>query len=65
MTRRSELELSEEQLVRVTNNLTNFFVRRNLTGVPATYALTKLFMATIEALRDARGEAVLEIVKHA
>lgn len=63
MTRRSELELSEEQLVRVTNNLTNFFVRRNLTGVPATHALSKLFMATIEALRDARGEAVLEIVK--
>src|SRR5664279_2260991 len=37
MTKRDELSIQETQLVRVTELLTNFFVRRNLTGHPQTY----------------------------
>lgn len=60
-----DLELSEEQVEAVVNRLINFFVRRNLTGHPPTYALVKLFMTTIDAVGDARGDDVLTIVTEA
>jgi Protein of unknown function (DUF1524) len=45
--------------VAVTDRLTSFFVRRNLTGSPQTYALPGLFMAIIEKLKDLAGDAVV------
>lgn len=63
MTKQQELQLSEVQIEAVVDHLTSFFVRRNLTGHPPTYALAKLFMTTIDAVGDARGAEVLEIVK--
>lgn len=59
MIKQDELELSDAQVEAVVDCLTSFFVRRNLTGYPPTYALAKLFMTTIDAIGDARGEDVL------
>lgn len=62
MTKQEELELSNAQVEAVADRLTSFFVRRNLTGYPPTYALAKLFMTTIDAVGDARGEDVLRLI---
>lgn len=63
MSKRSELELTDGHLESVAHLLTSFFVRRNLTGYPQTYALAKLFMTTVDAVGDARGHEVLTVVK--
>lgn len=63
MTKQDELELTDAQVEAVVDRLTNFFVRRNLTGYPPTYALAKLFMTTIDAVGDARGNDVLKVVR--
>ena len=63
VTKQDELELTDAQVEAVVDRLTNFFVRRNLTGYPPTYALAKLFMTTIDAVGDARGNDVLKVVK--
>lgn len=62
MSKQHELELSDVHIEKVVDTLTAFFVRRNLTGYPQTYALDKLFMTTIEAVDESRGDAVLEVV---
>ena len=51
--RRADL-YQEAQLIQVVSHLVDFFVRRNLTGHPQTYALPKLFMD------DDRGAATGE-----
>lgn len=63
MSKRCELDLTDSQIEAVVHLLTSFFVRRNLTGYPPTYALAKLFMSTIDAVGDARGEDVLGVVR--
>lgn len=55
--KRDDLGLTDAHLVAVTEGLTSFFLRRNLTGVPQTYALPKLFMTIIERLTDEAGAA--------
>lgn len=62
MSKRSELDLTEALIEAVVDRLTSFFVRRNLTGYPQTYALAKLFMTTIDAVGNARGDGVLNVV---
>lgn len=62
MSKHSELDLTDDHIETVVDRLTSFFVRRNLTGYPQTYALAKLFMTTIDAVGDARGEDVLAVV---
>lgn len=62
MSNQSKLELTDEHVEIVVDRLTSFFVRRNLTGYPPTYALAKLFMTTIDAVGDARGDEVLAVV---
>lgn len=62
LSKRPDLKLSEDHLVQVTDWLTSFFVRRNLTGSPQTYALPKLFMTIIEEISGRTGAEVLQIV---
>ena len=45
--RRVKLAVDEQVLEAVVADLVDFFVRRNLTGYPQTYALPRLFMETI------------------
>jgi len=62
LTKRPDLKLSEDHLVQVTDWLTSFFVRRNLTGYPQTYALPKLFMTIIEKISGYTGTEVVQSV---
>lgn len=48
--------LTDAELVDICRLLTSFTVRRNLTNVPATYALQPLFMEIISDLRAASGD---------
>ncbi len=61
LTKAAHLALTEKHLTAIVEQLTNFFVRRNLTGYPQTYALPKLFMTIIDGLADREGE---EVVRH-
>ena len=56
MSKQGQLTLSDTELVGVIDRLTSFFVRRNLTGLPQTYMLPKLFMTMID---DAVGKTDL------
>lgn len=56
------LQLSEDHLIQVTDWLTNFFVRRNLTGYPQTYSLPKLFMTIIEKIAGHTGAELIQVV---
>ncbi|WIB16270.1 DUF262 domain-containing HNH endonuclease family protein [Curtobacterium sp. MCPF17_050] len=62
MAKQDELELNEADIEAIADLLTSFFVRRNLTGYPPTYALTKLFMTAIDAIDAGRGEDIFGIV---
>jgi hypothetical protein len=59
VSKQTHLGLTDDQLVAVSDRLTSFFVRRNLTGYPQTYALPGLFMAIIEKMADLAGDAVV------
>jgi len=56
------LELAANHLATVTELFVRFFVRRNLTDMPPTRDLTRLFMAIIDKSADLKGEAVLQII---
>jgi hypothetical protein len=60
--KQADLALLEDHLVAVVDRLTSFFVRRNLTGYPQTYALPKLFMTIIEKIPSHTGTEVVEII---
>ncbi|MFC7404817.1 DUF262 domain-containing protein [Georgenia alba] len=62
LSKRHELELTAGHIETAVDRLTSFFVRRNLTGYPPTYALAKLFMDTIDAVGGARGDDVVAVV---
>ena len=62
MMMKQKLELSDAHLEAAADLLTSFFVRRNLTGYPPTYALAKLFMTTIGSLEDLSGDDVIEVI---
>lgn len=62
MSKRAALGLEDGHIETVAHLLTSFFVRRNLTGYPQTYALAQLFMTTIEEVGDSRGDAVVSVV---
>jgi hypothetical protein len=56
--RRDSMSLGEAALIQVASHLVDFFVRRNLTGHPQTYALPKLFMDVIGELDGDTSGAV-------
>lgn len=58
-------QIPESDLVAVTRLLTNFFVRRNLTGIPQTYALPRIFMDIIDATKDTGGTGIPRVVSDA
>lgn len=59
---REKFALDDDVLSRVVAHLTAFFVRRNLTGVPATYVLSRMFMEIIETIRTTDSPEVEAIV---
>jgi len=65
LSKQATLELTEAHLVIVARRLTSFFVRRNLTGFPQTYALPKLFMTMIEQLDGLSGAGIVDVIMQA
>lgn len=65
--RRSELELDANCLTKIVWILVRFFARRNVTDLPPTRDLTRLFMDIVEELntQQAKGEQVGVLVKTA
>ena len=60
--KKETLGLDEQQLLEIARLLTAFFVRRNLTGMPATHTLQKLFIDIIQEIRKNPKE-IKEIVR--
>ena len=61
--RRETLGCDVGQLKDVAKLLVSFFVRRNLTDLPPTRDLTRLFMEIIDKVSDTPGHSVLTIVR--
>ncbi|WP_243299638.1 DUF262 domain-containing protein [Bacillus litorisediminis] len=47
-----DLLLTEDHIIKINKLLINFFVRRNLTDIPATRDLTRIFMSLVEEIED-------------
>ncbi|OBG34919.1 DUF262 domain-containing protein [Mycolicibacter heraklionensis] len=60
---RDQLDLTDARLAAITRLLSSFFVRRNLTGTPQTYALPALFMDIIGKISGLRGDQIESMVR--
>ncbi|MCV7058218.1 DUF262 domain-containing protein [Mycolicibacterium gilvum] len=56
-------DLTEPMLRSITETLTSFFVRRNLTGDPPTNMLQRLFMSMIDEVSTKAGSEIVDAVK--
>lgn len=59
----SRLRLDEVLLKRVAEMLIAFFVRRNLTGLPGTNQLDRVFIGVIDSIEDRKGTEVVELIR--
>lgn len=67
VTKRDELELKVDELEEIVKFLMRFFVRRNLTDVPPTRDIIRLFMGLVKAIDGSDGQLALkgeDIVDH-
>jgi len=55
---RQDWKLTEKHLIEVVKTLVSFFVRRNLTQTPPTYALDRFFISVIESWTNDPDKAV-------
>jgi hypothetical protein len=60
------LSATEQIIVKISVLLTNFFVRRNLTDIPSTRDLTRIFMALVEEIEEKQysGEAMYQVIRN-
>jgi hypothetical protein len=63
MTYRKDLKLTDPLLKSIAESLTSFFVRRNLTGDPATNTLQRLFMVIIGEVANLAGQQIVDTVR--
>ena len=59
---RGQLRLEIHHLDAVIRLLVRFFVRRNLTDIPPTRDLTKIFMSIVDGLSGKTGDSVIDVV---
>lgn len=57
------LKLDDQKLAKIVTLLRNFFVRRNLTDIPPTHDLTRIFMEIIGNLSGLTGDAILKVIR--
>ena len=62
LVQKQQLHLEEKHLHKVISFLVRFFVRRNLTDMPPTRDLTRLFMQVIEKIQGLTGDTVVETI---
>lgn len=60
MANQDRLELSQNDMSEICRLLVAFFVRRNVTGLPATHELQRTFMTITRELEDSWGGSVIE-----
>lgn len=60
---RTQLQLQNDHLAKIVALLVRFFVRRNLTDMPPTRDLTRLFMIIIEKLAGVTGDAIVQMIR--
>ena len=60
---KSKLEISDTNINKIVKLLVCFFVRRNLTDMPATRDMTRLFMNIVELINDKKGDEIVSLVK--
>lgn len=65
LVQQDELGIAEDDVTDVADSLVRFFVRRNLTGFPATYELQRLFKSIIRDIAHLSGAPVLERIDSA
>lgn len=63
MTYRDDLKLTDPLLKSIAETLISFFVRRNLTGDPATNVLQRLFMSIIGEVSGMEGQDIVDAVR--
>lgn len=64
LTEQERLNISDEQILDLVKLLITFFVRRNITDIPNTRNLNKIFMDIIENIRRLQGEEVCTYIKN-
>lgn len=60
LTRQDELKLTDTDIQKIVKVLIVFFVRRNITDVPNTRKLTKIFMDIIDSVADKESAAIVD-----
>ena len=60
---KERMNLSENDMKAIINLLISFFVRRNLTDIPGTRDLTKIFMDIISEIKAKSYQGIYEIIK--
>ena len=63
LSNQKQLNLSDENIVSIVRYLVVFFVRRNITDIPNTRKLTKLFMDIIDTVKVMTGSSIVDVVK--
>jgi len=62
-TYRERLDLNDAALTEITALLTNFMVRRHLTGTPPTHRLARLFTALIDEVDKLSGKQIVDTIR--
>lgn len=62
LSKKDDLNLSNEILINIINCLVKFFVRRNITDFPSTRNLTKIFMDTVSLISNLKGSDVYNAI---
>jgi hypothetical protein len=57
------LEITEEHIIEIIRILVCFFVRRNITDVPPTRDLVRIFMSIISKIKGLKGIEILNFIK--
>lgn len=64
LTEQKRLNISDEQILYLVKLLITFFVRRNITDIPNTRNLNKIFMDIIENIKKMQGEEICTYIKN-
>lgn len=64
LTEQERLNLTDKQILELVEMLTVFFVRRNITDIPNTRNLNKIFMDIIENIKNMNGEEICNYIKN-
>ncbi len=63
LVRKEVLELGNSHIRSIVEFLVRFFVRRNLTDIPATRELDRLFIRVVDKIRELSSESVVKSIK--